>query len=296
MNRFYILLILLFAFSQTSFAQELGYGIRVGLNFNKLRGPSETDAMGSDLESIDFRTGFNVGGSVIFKFTDLVGARTGIFFSQRGMKYKYEGDSFQFFTEDMSGEMVKSEGHRRYRLSVTNSYIEIPLTAYYKFGEKFEISGGFLFGFMTGSTAIGEFDYTGTLPGNPDINFTQELDFNYRKDEPASAADITDDTKLIEFPVVNDMVKFPKTVGAYYMDYPEKDGNYYNPIDVGITAGFSYFLNSGLYLMFSGNYGLIDATNDDFDISRYQSDGLEYIQRDDKDYNVSFQASLGFSF
>ena len=80
------------------------------------------------------------------------------------------------------------------------------------------------------------------------------------------------------------------------MDYPEKSGNFYNGFDLGVTGGFSFFLNGGLFIMLSGNYGLVDATNDFYDISRYESDGLEYIPRNDKDYNVSLQASVGFSF
>lgn len=297
MNRFCILLIVLFSFTQLSIAQELGYGIRVGLNFNKLKGPSEVDMDGNMLETFDYNTGFHVGGNVIIKFTDLVGIRTGVFFSQRGMKYEYNGDSFQFFTEEISNDQIKSFGTRRYRLKVSNSYIEIPIVAYYKIGKRLEINGGVLLGVLANSSAIGEFDYDGGfVGGNDDVQFTQSLDFNYRKDQPASPSDINDDTPIIEFPSSNDVVIIPQTVGAYYMDYPEKSGNYYNTFDFGLTGGISFYLNSGLYLMLSGNYGLVDATNNFYDISRYESDGLTYINRDDKDYNVSLQISIGFSF
>ena len=296
MNRFFTLIIIIISMAQLSMAQEIGYGIRVGLNFNRLNAPSEMDIDGNNLETFDYNTGFHVGGVFIFKFTDLVGARTGIFYSQRGMKYKYEGPSFQFFVNEINGNQVKSEGDRIYRLTISNSYIEIPLTAYYKFGERFEVHGGFLFGILGSSTAVGEFDYKGSLPGIPELDFVQNLDFNYRKDQPASPDDITDDTPVFEFLSTTNIVRFPQTVGAYYMDFPEKDGNFYNGFDIGLTAGFSFYLNGGLYIMFSGNYGLIDATNDFYDISRYESDGLEYIQRNDKDYNVSLQASIGFSF
>ena len=297
MNRFFTLFVFLFVFTQLSLAQELGYGIRVGLNFNKLNGPSETDDDGNNLESVDFNTGFHVGGVFLLKFTDLFGVRTGLFYSQRGMKYKYEGPSFQFFTEDISGDLVKSTGNRIYRLTVSNSYIEIPLTAYYKLGERFEVHGGILMGFLVGSRAVGEFDYKGAFPiGNDNIDFIQNLDFDYRKDNPASPDDIDDNTPVIVFPSRNDVVRIPETVGAYYMDFPEKSGNFYNGFDLGVTGGFSFFLNSGLFIMLSGNYGLVDATNDFYDISRYESDGLEYIPRNDKDYNVSLQVSVGFSF
>ena len=198
MNRFFTLLILLFAFTQLSLAQEImGYGIRVGLNFNTINGPSEVDDEGNSLEEFNYNTGFHVGGSIIFKFTDLFGVRTGVFFSQRGMKYKYEGPSFQFFKDEISGDQVKSLGDRKYRLTVSNSYLEIPITAYYKLGERFEIHGGFLVGFLMSSSAIGEFDYKGSLPGIPELDFIQNLDFNYRKDRPASETVITDNFKFL---------------------------------------------------------------------------------------------------
>ena len=296
MNRFFTLLVLMSAFTTLSLAQEMGYGIRVGLNFNKLNGPSETDANGNNLETFDYNTGFHVGGVFIFKFTDLFGLKSGIFYSQRGMKYKYEGDSFQFFTNEIDGNQVKSEGSRKYQVTVSNSYIEFPITAYYKFGERFEIQGGLLVGFLAGSSAIGEFIYAGSLQGIPDLDFTQNLDINYRKDQPASPDDITDDTPVIQFLSTSNIIRFPETVGAYYMDYPEKSGNFYNSFDLGLTAGLSFYINGGLFLMVSGNYGLIDATNNFYDISRYKSEGLNYIQRSDKDYNASLQASIGFSF
>ena len=305
MNRFCILLIIVFGFAQLSIAQEMGYGIRVGLNFNKVNGPSETDMNGNDLETFNFNTGFHVGGVVIFKFTDLVGVKTGVFFSQRGMKYEYNGDSFQFFNEELSKDMVNSFGNRKYQLSVSNSYIEIPITAYYKITNWLEVNGGVLLGFLANSSAIGEFEFdgngvfeyeSGVVNGNADVYFVQSLDFNYRKDLPASPDDINDDTPVYEFATLNDFVIIPQTVGAYYMDYSEKSGNFYNTVDFGLTAGISFYLNGGLFLMLSGNYGLVDATNNFYDISRYQSNGLEYVYRNDKDTNVSLQVSIGFSF
>lgn len=295
MNRIFTLVFLSLFFIQSGKAQDMGYGIRVGLNFNKINGPSETDANGNALETFDFNSGFHVGGIIIFKFTDLVGMKTGLFYSQRGMKYKYEGDSFQFFTNELNNNQIKSEGHRTYRLTVSNSYIEFPITGYYKLGKRFEIQGGLLVGLLVGSTAFGEYIYDGSL-GISEINFIQDLDFNYRKDKPASADDITADTELIEFASPDMNIRFPKRVGAYYMDYAEKSGGFFNVFDLGLTGGLSFFLNEGLFVMFSGNYGLVDATNNFYDISRYNSDGMNYISRSDKDTNVSFQFSIGFSF
>jgi len=55
-------------------------------------------------------------------------------------------------------------------------------------------------------------------------------------------------------------------------------------------------LSSGLFVSGTVNYGLKDVTNNFYDISRVESNGLEYISREDKDTNLSIQASIGFSF
>ncbi len=150
--------------------------------------------------------------------------------------------------------------------------------------------------FLVGSTAVGEFTYEGSLPGNPDISFVQNLDHTYFKDGPASPDDIDEFTEVIIFANALDVIRFPETVGAYYMDFPEKDGGYYNIMDFGIHGGFNFFLNGGLFLGFTANYGLVDVTNNFYDISRKDTNGQEYISRSDKDNSLSFQASVGFSF
>jgi hypothetical protein len=55
-------------------------------------------------------------------------------------------------------------------------------------------------------------------------------------------------------------------------------------------------LNGGLYFSATATYGLIDVTNSDLDFSYVDIDGFDFKTRDDKDNNLSFQFSLGFSF
>lgn len=291
----FVLLFCLFAMMGT--AQEFAYGFKVGLNFSTLQADSEMDANGNSLETFDYNSGFHVGAAFIYRITDLVGVKGEFLFNQKGVKYAYDGPSFQIFTDDLGNQILsENNASRTMFLEVVNSYIDIPITAYYKFGDKIEIYGGFDVGFLVGSSAVGELTYRGEIPGFPNVDEVFELDFNYFGNEPASPSDITENTEIAEIKNNNRTIAIPRKLGAYYLDYPEKDGSYYNIIDVGLTGGLAFYINSGLFVSGTVNYGLTDATNNFYDISRLESNGLEYISRSDKDTNLSFMASIGFAF
>ena len=82
---------------------------------------------------------------------------------------------------------------------------------------------------------------------------------------------------------------------AYY-DLDSKEGKPYKVFDAGLSGGAAFFLNGGLYFSATATYGLIDVTNSDLDFSYVDIDGFDFKTRDDKDNNLSFQFSLGFSF
>jgi len=195
MNRFGIVL-LLSIFSISIQAQEFAYGFKVGLNFSTLLADSEKDASGNDLETFDYNSGFHVGAAVIYRFTDLVGVRGEFLFSQRGVKYAYDGASFQVFTDNLGTQILSQNGTRRFFLETVNSYIDIPLTAYYKIGEKIEIYGGIDVGFLVGSSAVGEYTYTGEIPGFPDVDEVFELDYRYYSDDIAANVVIDENTNV----------------------------------------------------------------------------------------------------
>ncbi|MFT5165009.1 MAG: hypothetical protein ACI8P3_000233 [Saprospiraceae bacterium] len=295
MNRFGIILLIL-GFSISLNAQGFSYGFKVGLNFSTLMADSEVDASGKDLETFKYNSGFHVGAAVIYRFTDLVGVKGEFLFSQRGVKYAYEGEGFQIFTDNLGTRILSENGNRKFFLETVNSYIDIPLTAYYKIGEKLEVFGGIDVGFMVGSSAVGEYTYQGAILGFPAFDDVFELDFKYFGDNTASETTIDANTKVIT--VVNNSrnITIPERLGAYYLDYPEKDGSFYNIVDFGLTGGLAFYINSGLFVSGTVNYGLTDTTNNNYDISRVATNGLEYIPREDKDTNLSFQASIGFSF
>lgn len=296
MNRFGIAFLLLFATLNLS-AQEFAYGFKVGLNFSTLLADSELDANGASLESFDYNSGFHVGAAFIYRLTDLVGFKGELLFNQRGVKYGYDGQGFQIFTDDQNTRILSANGSRQFFLEVVNSYIDIPLTAYYKIGDKLEVYGGIDVSFLVGSSAVGSYTYTGEVPGFPDIdNQRFDLDFNYYGDEAAANTIIDENTAVYTLMNNSRSITIPEQLGAYYLDYPEKDGAFYNVLDFGLTGGLAFYINSGLFISGTVNYGLADATNDFYDISRSEINGLEYVSRSDKDTNLTFMASVGFAF
>ncbi|MCB0615727.1 MAG: PorT family protein, partial [Phaeodactylibacter sp.] len=61
--------------------------------------------------------------------------------------------------------------------------------------------------------------------------------------------------------------------------------------------GLAFYLNQGLYVGLRVNYGLSDLTRTERDVSRKElDDSNNFIFREDKDRNLTLQASVGFSF
>lgn len=278
---------LLLTWSESMNAQELSYGFRVGLNVSSLSGDTEPG------ESYTTNTGFHVGGGVRFEITDLFGIRTEVVFTQKGTKRTFEGDG-PFVFRGPNGKIV-TNGNKNIALNIANAYIEIPIMAYGKIGEKLEIYGGGYTSFLVGSTASGELIYTdGRVDGNnnviDELNIT--LDYNYGRQD---AGELLDGIDNISLEVDGETVEIPNTLGAYY-DLDSKEGKPYKVFDAGLSGGAAFFLNGGLYFSATATYGLIDVTNSDLDFSYVEIDGFDFKTRDDKDNNLSFQFSLGFSF
>lgn len=294
MSRFFTL-VFIFITCHLS-AQELSYGFEVGLNFSSFNGPSEVDASGSDLEEFKTTNGFHVGGNLRLKFIDRFGMKAEVLFSQKGGKNIYDGEGLQVFNQE-NGEQVLAAGMRKTIISVTNSYIDVPITAYFRPVSRIELFAGANVAFLVSSTGIGEFSYSGqTSLGGDQFDFLAELDHNYAKDLGRNERTIEDFEEVISFDIDGNEVRFPQSLGAYFMDFDTKGSDdFFNKLDVGLVGGAHFYFNGSLYLGVRVNYGLLDATNNAYDVSRTMSNGTENILRDDKDLNLSLQASLGFS-
>ncbi len=271
-------------------AQELHYGFRAGLNFSQLAGPAETDSEGTPLETWQLSSGFHIGALFTFRFVDRFGARTGLSFEQKGGRYKYEGPHYRFFTTD-KGSRVIALGDGKYSLVLTTSWLSVPLQGYARLFDWLELSGGAYASILVGATATGEWQFRGNTTAGVPIDLVIPLEFNYLRDETGSG-DFSE-TTLLE--LNGEPTTLPRALGAYY-DLPRADKPYFNRLDYGLQGGLSLYLNRGLFVGLQYQYGLADLTYNAYDYSRQSLDNGQRIPRTDTDRNISWQASVGFSF
>lgn len=276
-----ILVFILTIGSLTLFSQNrLSYGFKAGLNYNNFTGPMDEE------ESFERSTGFHIG--VIFKYylTDNFGLKGEFAYSQRGGKYVYEGPSSFLIQRESNPILVM--GNRNMTLNVSNNYLDFPLMGYGKFG-RFELNAGLNISLLVGSVAAGQLKFTGT---NPVVNeFNLNLDYRYVGDEAREANQFGQQ----EIRVSNERINIPTQVGAYY-EYDTKDGNLYKFLEVSYLAGLNFYLNDGLYIGLRGNFGLVDVTRNEMDRTFKTFENNVPALRNDKDKQISYQLSLGFSF
>ena len=282
-----------------SLQAQIRYGFKTGLNFAHFNGPSETNDAGADLETWKNVTGFHIGATFSYHFTDNYSLRAEALFSKKGAKYTFDGQSYRVFRYETGSTL--SYGNSRYLININNSYIDIPLMGVARWGD-FELSAGGYVSFLIGSVGDGSLRYSGkTAPpqqfqikdkntGKDELVFN--LNYNYRKDDPGEG-EFT--TKVIAELGTRD-VELPGYLGAYF-DYPEDKGRLFNTLDYGLTGGIAYYLSRSLYFGLRLQYGMADITNDKADLSkaRINDDGT-LIYRNDKDKNFAVQATVGFGF
>lgn len=288
-------LLFTFALVATTVAQDFSYGFKAGLNFSQISGDSEQNAAGMDLENFNDATGFHIGALFNLKFIDAFGLRGELMFSQKGTEYIYDGASYRDFTDE-DGIVFSTLGNRRTVLNTTNSYIDIPVMAYYRLG-KLELSAGPSIGVLVNSIASGEVSYdVFNNRGEVIASTAVLLDYNYGKDEAGAATEGLGGTST-NFDINGRTAVLPEGEGAYF-EYDEiADGEFYKPLDIGVNAQIAYFLNRGLFIAGRLNYGLSDVTNNDFDRSlQTRNEDGSFVSREDTDENFSLQFSLGFSF
>ncbi len=265
-------------------------GFRSGLTFSTLSGPSEMDDQGNELETFSLSSGFHVGATFNFRLTDIFGLRGELMYAQKGLNYDYEGPSYWIF-EPLLGTSIYSSGTRQISLDITNSYIELPLTAFARAG-RFEISAGISAGILVGSRGFGEVTYSGrSTLGSNIAPFTVNLQHNYFRDSYREEIATEFESRTIE----GRPVRIPLTTGAY-QEAVDNGQKLFRPLDFGLFGGLSFYLSKTLFLGGRIYYGLPDVTNDQQDISRKTlGDNREYLLRQDDDRNLVFYLSLGFS-
>lgn len=286
-----VLLATLLLASMTAQAQ-LHYGIKTGLNFARIKGPSELDNTGAALEDWKSATGFHIGIGFSYKFSDHFGARGEFMYSKAGGRYSYDGDAHRVF--NYTGGSSYATGHAKYLLNISNAYLKVPVSVYAKAGD-FEFSAGPYVAVLVQSTAEGSLLFSGGKTENnssiEDIEYF--LDYNYRKDDSGAAVSGSE-THVVR--VDNRNIDVPKTVGAYY-DYTEDRGKLFNSLDYGVVGGVSWYLTGTLYLNVGVQFGLADVTNDKADLAKsVTGPNHSPVYRSDKDRNFAISTSIGFSF
>jgi hypothetical protein len=286
------LLLILTAFIYSAEAQDVAYGFKAGLNFNRIIADSETDGV-SEFETFDGKTGFHVGATFTWKATDLMGLRGEFLFSQKGYKRRYNGPSYYDVITDNGPIVSLTNGSRNIFISNATSYIDIPVMGYIKVTKWLELHAGANVGILVSSTAVGDFVYTGQTPNGSEVTIEYDLNYRYGADD---VGDVDVAAEPVTIAIDNNTFTLPNSAGAYY-EYTSDEGRYHNLIDVGLLGGVSFYLNKGLYVAVRANYGLTDVTNNDADYS-FQSKDADgnFITTDEKDRNFSIQASVGFSF
>ena len=273
-------------------AQSFSGGFKAGLNFSTLTGGElETDNSNSEVEEFGFNTGFHIGAAFNLNLTDNFGFRAEFLFNQKGTDYSFDGPSYWIFGPATSNPVI-GVGTRVTDLKVSNTYLDLPLMAYVKLG-RVELSGGVNAAVMISSRGTGESTFNGqTLNGSTIGLFTVNLNHNYFSDAAGEAkSDIMEQVSI-----GGSQIEIPSSIGAYYFR-PEGDNNLFDRLDFGLVAGVGFFLNRGLYLGFRANWGIPDVTETAADISNVRLDTQQtFVTRDDKDKNLSLQASIGFSF
>ncbi|MEL7375889.1 MAG: porin family protein [Bacteroidota bacterium] len=267
-------------------AQGFSGGFKAGLNFNQFSGPQEgNDEM--SFEDFKTSTGFHVGATFAYAFTDLVGIKGELMYSQKGGEIAYEGPGYVFFYPDSDEEFFRQATVTQ-ELSITNSYIDIPITAYYRIGP-IEVEGGFNMGLQISSRGSGSVRYTGFNNFIID-ELALNYDANFNSDGPGAES-------IVSFnPDPLPGLPLPSVIGGNYNS--DRSDNRYQRLDFGLVFGAAVFVNSGLYLGIRYNHGLTDVTKSENDlrISELETNGRRLFNEDDEDFNRSIQASIGFRF
>jgi hypothetical protein len=274
-------------------AQEFSGGFRAGLNFITFDGDVEKSPDGeTTYESLTNTTGFHVGATFALAFTDLVGIKAELMYSQKGVERRFAENTPSYFylyanEEDRVG--VPFGGVLEAQIDVVNSYIDIPLTAYYRIGIV-ELEAGGSMGFLVNSRATGGYTFNNTVFGADPVVFNVEG--SYFRDEAGGGGVTVRDTEVRG----NPGVLLPQVVSVYYNN--DNDAAVYRRLDFAAIVGVSVFLNSGLFVGLRYQHGLTDLTKGENDLRVSREDLLsdrEY-NTDDKDYTRNLQASVGFRF
>ena len=263
-------------------------GVRAGANYGKFSGPLEEN------ETYGISSGFHFGINYSYLLNDRLSFRGEILYTQKGTKQNYTDTidgSYYIINPLESNINFVAIGDIEYNLEVTNSYLSLPFTTHYRIGKKFEAFGGFSLDFLIGPSARGLVDFS-----TDEFFFTQSLDHRYGADVAGGFNNFNSETVRIMFD--GETLTMPRFIGAYYNYTTEQvTGQRFKRVDVNVIGGMNYFINPGFYIGARVEYGLLDITNNNMDVSLRELDNEQnFILRDDKDHSINLAVSFGFRF
>ena len=278
-----ILWLLGFCFTSLLHGQGYHLGLRIGLNYSMLEGPLEENA------SFGTAPGFHIGPVFSYAFSDIMGLRGEVIFSQKGSKFDYSGPSY--FTIRKNNDFITTNGNRTMKSVINNNYLDIPLMFYTLLFERVDVSVGGYASILVGSTGRGDLVYSGkrdnsNAPVGP-IKFL--LDQNFFKDRAGTTSSSVTQTIRLE----GDQIVLPERLGGYYEYRTKPDGNKYNSLDYGLAGAIHYRLCRGLYAGVRYQWGIADISNDTFEVSyKTLSPTKEFILVPAKQQHRGLQVSL----
>ncbi|MEP7269835.1 MAG: porin family protein [Saprospiraceae bacterium] len=281
--RLFISIFIFILCSNSIKAQGAHLGLRIGINSVSLNGPAEENA------NYKPQSGFHIGPTFSYAFSDIMGLRGEFIFSQKGSSFEYSGPSYLKVKKNT--EYLNTSGTRNMLLAVNNNYIDIPLMFYTLLFEHVDLSVGGYASFLVGSSVKGDLNYTGKRDNsNANVGPIKYLiDGNYLRDKAGQVS--SNLTQIIK--IEGDQVTLPQRIGAYYEYRDKPDGKKYNFLDYGLTGAIHYRFSRGLYFGVRYQMGLSDVSNDKFDISyKTLSPSKEFIVNPAKFTNSCFQFSI----
>ena len=269
--------------------QGFNLGIRAGLAQSKFIGPIES---GLD-ESFGLAGGFHFGINFQWNFTDVLGLKTEFMYNQKGSAYNMSSDNGAYVFNDAANGIsnVVFRDESIVKLKHSNAYIQFPQTLNVQISPKIEVFGGGYISFLLSPVATGTISFGGD-DLDTEHSFVQGLNFNYFSDPS-----FLNRPEQILIRVNGDNVDLNTPVDSRDFWNNRVAESRFKSIDYGLIGGASYYLNRGLYIMGRVEYGLQDVTRDisDYSFGDVNDDG-SLIFRQDNDYNLSIQLSIGFKF
>jgi Outer membrane protein beta-barrel domain len=316
MFKHFLVFSFLLTVSTAVFAQKPRFGIKTGLNVSSMIGGYEQNAAGKTLDRYDPKTGFQVGLTAALPLNDVFGVGAELLYAQRGSVYTYEnGRSFFALTPRTGSNSIVTTGDLTMKLNTSLSYIEVPLLVYVKPIKQLKVELGVSPMFLMAATGRGEFflqnrgyvNNQGVETRLQDAaDMSVRLDYDYIKDQPGdfglvpNSNGVVVSTQTIVTQIEGDDYTYPYSAGAHYFDKEKPYGqNLYNFFDLGANLGVAYTFSSGLSFNLRGSYGLLDATNNQYERkwspnTTAPSFQVTQLNRDARNFNVAL--TIGFSF